>query len=570
MSGKFMTGAAVQPRQDMPEPYILWDTRSWDGSLGVGTGGIPNEGTAGPSFDLDVTERVLGDGSYAYFAKQGPAVEDASWVTTAVDWDAVGGVPCDGPVTVMMAFGDFPRRSTAGDPSGFPNASVYALQYFRSNPSDWHWTMGGEWYNNDDGDMSGYLDANANADACDYKFSTVYGDSNPGDDLAVREQLLVLTHDIADGGGTFWRWPEPCPAEIEFVPPTAPTLTPFTFEIFDEDAPCDGKAAFAPCASQAAQGSILGGTNEQFCFIGEHRSWAPLTPGQPWNGLIGVAMFRGEPTRAQVQFWHDYFLTGYTPTTTPLGFRPDNNWTIRVDDTYVYHYIRAGSGVPCVLSPIPGLPTPTTVDLFMIGGGGAGFDNDSTSGQPAGGGAAGQVRQASGLVVPPLTNITCYIGPAGARYTGSGRGAGQPGGPTIWDLGSNTPGGQLTAFGGNAGLGTGVGGANDSFAGGAAISPAGGGGAGSGGVGGSAPSSLEAGPGGPGVTNDWETGSPLVYGRGGNGGGRAAFGDPDLINPPVIPFRARSGNGGNAQLTPTQSDSAGQLGFLCIRYPRMD
>ena len=75
MSEKFMAGAAVQPRQDMPEPYILWDTRSWDGSLGVGTGGIPNEGTAGSSFDLDVTQRDVG--YWGYFAKQGPAAESA-------------------------------------------------------------------------------------------------------------------------------------------------------------------------------------------------------------------------------------------------------------------------------------------------------------------------------------------------------------------------------------------------------------------------------------------------------------------------------------------------------------
>lgn len=557
-----MTGAAVQPRQDMPEPFILWDTRSWDGTTGVGTGGIPNEGTAGPSFDLDVTERILGDGSYAYYAKQGPVLLSASWVNTAVDWDAVGGPPCDGPVTVMMAFGDFPRSSNAGVPTGFPNGAAYALQYFRRALGANHWLMGGEWYNNPDGDMSGYLDANANVDAPDYKFSTVYNNSLPGDDVAIREQMIVLTHDIADGGGTFWRWPDPCPADIQFVPPSTPFLDPFNFELFDEDQPCD--------AGIAANGSILGGTNQQFCFIGEHRGWAPLTPGQPWNGLIGAAFFRGEPTRAQMDYWNDYFLTGYTPLVTPIGYAPDNNWTIRVDSTYVYHYIRVGTNSPCYLTPLSGKPQPATVDLFMIGGGGAGFDNNATAGQPAGGGAAGVVEQATGLTVPAATTIECYIGRGGARYTGAGRGAGAAGTSTIWDAAGVTAGGTLIATGGAAGLGTGVGGANADFAGGTNVGPAGGAGAGAGGVGGNAPSALTTGLGGTTVPNDWRDGTTINYGLGGNGGGRAVFGDPNLISPSVQRFLTFSGDGGCAQLTPTVTDRAGSDGWLCIRYLRLD
>lgn len=562
-------GGAVQPRQDMPEPYVLWDTRSWDGSIGIGTGGIPNEGTAGPAFDLDVTERILGDGSYAYFAKQGPAAESASWVTTSTDWDAVGGVPCDGPVTIMMAIGDFPRSRTAGELSGTPNGSAYALQYFRSNPSDWHWLMGGEWYNNPDGDMNGYMSANANTDACDYKFSSAYNDSNPGDDLAVRERLLVLTHDIADGGGTFWRWPDPCPAEIEFVPPTAPTLTPFTFELFDEDAPCDGKATFAPCSGQAAQGSILGGTNQQFNFIGEHRSWAPLTPGQPWNGIIGVAFFRGEPTRAQIQYWRDYFLTGYTPTVTPLGYLPTGG-TTRVDDTYVYHYATVAGPTGFTLTPLPGKPQPATVDVFMIGGGGAGCDNNTTAGLPAGGGGAGDLDLLTGVTVPPATPITCYIGEGGPRYTGSGRGNGGNGQNTIWDTLGVTGSGTRTVAGGLGGLTTGVGGASGPRTGGTPSGPAGGGGAGTFSGGENGIGGTIAGRGGFGVFNDWRTGVNIEYGVGGNGGGRANFGDPNLINPSIQPFTTFTGAGGPAQLTPTVTDRAGAAGWLCVRYLRMD
>jgi hypothetical protein len=353
------------------------------------------------------------------------------------------------------------------------------------------------------------------------------------------------------------------PPEIQFVPPTVPYTDTDDLEVYDQ-------FPISKCNQGTAAQSAIESTGQQQVSFGEHRSYGKLVPGEAWNGMIGCAMFRGEPTDDDRAYWSDYFLTGYTPKPPAIGYQPDNNWTIRTDDTYVYHYIRVGTTSPCLLTPLVGKPQPATVDLFMIGGGGAGFDNDFAMSTPAGGGAAGRIQQATGLVVPAATTITCYIGAGGARYTGAGRGAGGPGTSTIWDFAGVTPGGTLTAGGGAAGLGTGVGGANASFAGGNPTGYAGGGGAGSGSAGQTPPSTLTAGQGGTGVTNDWRDGTTRTYGLGGNGGGRSGFGDPDLLSPSVQPFVTFSGDGGCAQITPTVTDRAGSAGWLCIRYLRLD
>lgn len=187
------------------EPFILWDSRSWTGAVGVGTAGLPNEGTAGSFFDLDVTERLVGDGYYAYFAKQGVTLNSAEWVTTAVDWDDIGGPPCDGPVTMIVAIGSFPRSRTGGAFTGFPPAAAVVNQYFRNGSNVVHWLQDETLFNNNDGDASGFVSSYSNGDAFDYPFASWRIDSNPGDDLFLVERLIVISHDIADQGATFWR-----------------------------------------------------------------------------------------------------------------------------------------------------------------------------------------------------------------------------------------------------------------------------------------------------------------------------------------------------------------------------
>lgn len=524
------------------EPFILWDSRSWDGTIGVGTGGIANEGTAGSFFDLDVNERILGDGYYAYYAKQGTDAINAEWVTTAADWDDIGGTPCDGPVTMIVALGAFPRRRTSGVFTGFVNSAAVVNFFFRNGSNVVHWYQDSTQFNNDDGDASGFFTSYSNADAFDYPYAFWSVDSNPGDDLFLSERLLVISHDIADQGATFWRGDTPVPAAIQFGQPQLPWTAPDEFEFWDHEYPCDNGAA--------AQGSIA--SHEQFCYFGEHRSYAPLTPGDPWNGVIGAAVFRGEPTNADLAYWDNYFLNGYVADETPLGFAGGNE--IRVDSTYVYHICRGDR----TLTPVVGATGPATVDVFIVGGGGRGEDRGGTL--PNGGGAAGQVLTFLNQTTP-TGSIVIEPGQGGGTLLG----VPQPGEDSVFDVGGL----DLTAGGGGAPV-NGVGGSNASFSGGAISGPviAGGGGAGGSGDGGDASPGVS-GDGGPGTVNDWEFGTNKTYGQGGGGGGRAPFSDPDLICGTRPPFVNDSGNGGNAQCE-IFSDGNGTKGIVIMRYLRQD
>lgn len=531
------SGAEIQPRAPLTQPVILWDSRSWDGSIGPGTGGIPNEGTAGPAFDLDVRKYTLGLGITAYGAMRGPG-PNPTWVSPGgVDWDDLGGPPCDGPFTMILAIGSFPRQPIQGVDGGLDCEVLFRA----TSGSPIHFAMQQIWFNGFGDDPSGTANMETGADVGGFDYPIAnYGMNGfcPGcTEDYLRQRLLVMTMDGVDGGATYWRNFVPVAPEIDFVDPVPPT-TPETFYVGE---------TFGNCAAGSSSSPI--NTHELFVYFGEHRGFGDIVPGTAWNGAIGFVLLRGEPTPDEIAYWDDYFFTGYTPWESPLAYI--GGQAIRADDTYVYHvFTSSGTG----LTPIPGVTLPTTVDVFVVAGGGEGEDSISTD--PAGGGAGGEAILTTGHPAPTSAALM-NIGSGGAGFNVDGTNS-------IYDFtGPNT----LTAVRGRAGgsVALGRGGLNGSHGGGTPNGQAGGGGAGATGAGQNAPSTTQGGNGGPGVLNNWRTGSNELYGLGGGGAGPAPAvtpGSPGWVTP-------HFGGGGTGSGWPLQSERQGRQGIIIVRYPRV-
>jgi hypothetical protein len=549
MTQQLTSGAVVQPPQPLSEPYILWDSRSWDGTTGPGSGGLPNEGTAGSVFDLDVIQRTLGDGYQAYYGKRGPGPTAADWVVGGLLWADLGGPPCDGPFTIMAAFGDFPTDTISGVRTGWPDAFSEGDLQLRTPAPTVHFGMNCAIGNGNEDSPTGQMFAYTNNDAFAAPAASFFPDYAAGGAVKLREELLVLTMDPVNGGGSMWVGSLAVPPQIDGVPPTSPL--PEELWVDDTLHACGNGAA--------ANGEI--NLDSFFIYFGEHRGYAPITAGDPWNGLIGFALFRGEPTPGDITYWTNYFLAGYTPATSPLAY---TGGTIRVDSTYVYHSFPNGG----TLVPIPGATLPATVDVFLVGGGGQAASSSAAGGR-GGAGGGGQVNLVTGHTAP--TTSKTVVSGNGGNVIGGGGFAGN-GSASSFD-GLTAAGGRGASFqnGGRNGTAGPLGGTG--YIGGVpATDSCGGGGGGAGGAGGNASSGLS-GDGGPGTANDWRTGTTEYYGVGGTGGGQAGT-TRGVVPPGGAIGNPPTGFGGGATAFISSSNSStgpsGARGTVIIRYPRQD
>ena len=373
--------------------------------------------------------------------------------------------------------------------------------------------------------------------------------------------LLVITMDSPDGGASAWRYYPigntvyaadtliPVPPDLDFAGATAPIPSPDRYyDAYDTgQGNCAGGFASFP----------LPGTTEFYMSFEGHQAYVAPVVGEPWNGGIGCALFRGEPTVQDIEFWGDYFFNDWVPPATPpVRYTGGND--IRVDATHVYHtFLTNGQS----LVPLPGATLPATVDVLTVGGGGEGEDEGSfPRTRPTGGGAGGEAFITLGHTAPTV-GAEMNIGSGGS---GSGTN-------TQYDFtGLNT----ITANGGREGGSTISGDGGDQFGGGntggAQNGNAGGGGAGATGNGSAAPNSSQGGDGGPGLVSDWWEGVSREFGKGGGGAG-----NDDTLG--VVPgdggwptaSRERGGGGRGANWI-AASEVFGGEGLIVVRYPRAD
>lgn len=425
--------ASIQPAAPLSDPIILWDTRSWDGSFGAGTGGLPNEGTAGAAFDLDVYESIDSvNGAISTYACQGTG-PFAGWVTpSGIDWDDMGGAPIDGPFTIITAIGSFAKSSPVGAVGAEGQVDVEVI--LGDSPSVRTFGTGTIFFTLDnDQELDGYMDLFHNGAAPGSIAYDFYEPVKiPGGDCPdcaedfVRERLLVMTMDGVDGGGSFWRIgldgiPVPVTPRIDGTGP-APLVEEFNVDDTFQN-------AVGPSAP----------TDSRFALFGyDVRNDGPLTPGEQWNGPLGFVLLRGEPTQADLAYWHAYFFTGYTPYVAPLpsyemlppgGGSFPASATKQVtwfDDTYVYHWHQGqpagtinSTFLRMFLTPIAGMPLPSTIDFILVGAGENAATSVAVGNTKGGGGGAGEVKEILGHPAPVAASQFNVGFGTGSSYSGN-------------------------------------------------------------------------------------------------------------------------------------------------------
>lgn len=203
--------------------------------------------------------------------------------------------------------------------------------------------------------------------------------------------------------------------------------------------------------------------------------------------------------------WHRGLVIRHIETGpyNPYSYTSNNDITSRYDGVYCYHTkVSTGNVIP-----IPGQNLPDTIDIFLVGGGGARDARSIIGDHSAGGG--GEVIQASGVTAPVVS--TPYVrgygrdGDIGSIPAANGTFMGYTARYGVQGSRTNTDGGRSGAF----------------FAGGVSVfSGAGGGGGGAAGVGqngsGANGPTSKGGDAGPGIECAW-AGTSKYYGVGGTG-----------------------------------------------------
>lgn len=450
---RFHAGPAVaHPREALRAAFIVWDARMWNGMTNNAI--IPNLGSAGSAFDLEVTAGL-----------SNPATTMVGAVSTPGDWDLIDGPPCDGPFTFMFVR-EWPARS-GGSGNDLGTASL-------------------SWPNTGLGNASLRGGSTMFAGLGGTSVGRIFSPStSPGPNIASR--FHTVTIDPVDGGSTYWY-----------------DLTPTNPSLRDVSVPDDCQDA-----ADALTGNMLGAG-------GGTRGWKSLP--QDGLGWIGYVAFRGEPTDADITYWKTYFDTPLPPDPflytldsfydTPA---PGSNFTTRrawYDGTYCYHWLEtfvnstANSFKVCSLTPVPGATLPSTIDFILVGAGENVAGRISGTPSRSGGGGGGEVIEVLGHTAPVAsTDFTLGgLGIAGHALFEGYQAIGKPSGTNYTFRGPN---GGDSLDGVNAG-GTGT----VAF---------GGGGGGAGGVGGNATGSA-AGDGGDGILSDWHwSATPQHHGGGGPG-----------------------------------------------------
>jgi hypothetical protein len=268
-------------------PYVLWDTRTWDGTTGLGTGGLPNLGAGGSDFDLDVSVISTNAGTRtAVYASQ----NGAAWASVpgTLDWANIGGLPCAAPWTYITAYGAFPNTfdyceadvlfsTTAG--SGGQFAGGQTIGFYKSAPP----------VNAADGSTFNNIFVGSYYSLWNAPQTEVANNA----DTYLKNIMTTTTLNTMGNGGSY-------AAYRDFAQIT--NTVAGTQDEGDGFAVADGCSDFDPSSTLT--------DDYKFFYLGEHRATGypnPPTVGDAWSGVIGAALFRGCPSEADLAYWHNYF-----------------------------------------------------------------------------------------------------------------------------------------------------------------------------------------------------------------------------------------------------------------------
>lgn len=494
----------VHPVEPLSQPFVVWDARMWNGMTNEAI--IPNLGSAGSALDLVVTA-----------ASSDPVNRMAAAVTVAGDWDLVGGPPCDGPFTIMVCL-EWERRP-GGLPSNFAQLGNIGL-WWPSRAVNAANLEGGQTPRITLGPAgAGEITAPSNTAAS-----------------SINSRFKTLTLDPVDGGSTYWLG----------TTATNPTTR-------------SGSPGACSNAEDAEAGNIIGRG------LGL-RGFSSLP--QDGLGWIGYAMFRGEPTPQDIDYWKTYFNTPLPPdpflyevTSVHDTPAPGTAFTVRrswYDATYCYHWIESQVNATdnvfktVTVRPIPAATLPATIDFILVGAGQNVAGRNSPRPSNSGGGGGGQVIQVSGHPAPTTaTDFTLggFNNAGDAKFEGF-TANGKNSGTTFQFVGPN---GGISLDGVNAG---GVGGQAGQ-------------GAGGGGAGGAGQSFASGSNGGAGILSNWHW-SATNQAHGGGGPGQRAM--PAASVPSTYGAWANEPRGlgwgarGTSWTTGPARLSAGGPAGLIIRY----
>jgi hypothetical protein len=197
----------------------------------------------------------------------------------------VGGHPCDGAFTKIVAYGAFP---------GTPDFCEADILFSTTNGSGGQFGLS-QGIGFQASFPVGAADANTFVNTIT---GSEYGLWNaPQTEVAgnavtyLKNQMVTVTHDSVFGNFTAYR------GSTQITNTVAGVL-----DEVDGSATVDGCSAFSPS-------SVL--TDDyHFFYCGEDRRLGASNPppvGQPWTGIVGCALFRGCPTPGDLTYWYNYF-----------------------------------------------------------------------------------------------------------------------------------------------------------------------------------------------------------------------------------------------------------------------
>lgn len=510
----------------LPEPWILWDTRNHDGTTlnkidneyGAGDP-IVNEGTGPDEWDLEIETFSQGSGLWgcvAYKTLNWPNSFGTSGTNHPDDWPDLGGTPCEGGITWMIAVGEWAQLRNRNEWDGYieceilcdndpPNSIYFQVIYIftpegdiGSAPSLPEWgSFGGiyllntfsEWYP-EDSDMNGeYVD--------------------------LVNTLHVIHFDPANN--QIWRW-------INGVLTVTPWLDWDSLNPIDPDA----ENWTNDLSSGGCDNDFVAATDtigELFTYFGEHGPTENFpVVGEAWSPLKGAALFRGcPPSATDLEEWYDYWFPGDDQVLMPIWDEATRQGLANTDSHSADFEVPSGGYTRCLLDVLcSGGGTRFLCEIDVVAGdeitielgGQGGSQLTGTGGWPdggTGGSAAGTPSRwaegGGGATRIYLNGVLVLIaaGNGGRAFRFNLAGG------TIATFQGGTPGDPEVTVDGNPGLGTVV--ANRGLGG---TSSAGGDGGDNSGENGDTDGT---GQGGDGQANTQISGSDRHSGGGGGGGG---------------------------------------------------
>lgn len=255
------TQPAVPVTLGLGDPVLLYDSRD----IASIADPVPNQGTAGSAFDMVSTAGTPDVGEVASIGGRFPS----TFPVSPLSWDLLGGDACDAPLTWMVAYGTtspgvlVPTTSCLAQFEFNDEAMVLQAEARRtsSTPLTPDVLYGGNYINGDiarDPDTSGF------------DFSCT---------------LVTTTWDPRTSQGYGWMGTTPViPVDNNGFPAVL------------------GRGGNTPCLL-ADWGDQIDNLDGGFAGI----SAATRHPGTAFQGIVGVALFRGMPLEGELQAWVDYW-----------------------------------------------------------------------------------------------------------------------------------------------------------------------------------------------------------------------------------------------------------------------